>query len=100
MKSRLILRLIGEKLRDRGTYVLAFVVGSIINIYGQFLLPWFRGSFDPATDFLIEFEIRPDITIISVAMGYAFPLCVSIYTAVAVRYKSRATSAVTSLPEN
>lgn len=98
MKSRLILRLIGEKLRDRGTYVLVFIVGSIINLYGQFLLPWFRGSFDPATDFLIEFEIRPEITIISVILGYVFPLCVSIYSAVAVRYRSHGTDSASSLP--
>lgn len=99
MSSRLILRMVGEKLLDRTTYVLAFIVGTIINLYGQFLLPWFRGSFDPATDFLIEFEIRPDITVVSVLLGFAFPFCVGVYSAVATRYKSRATETASSLPE-
>ena len=76
MEARLILRFVGDKLLDPATYILALVVGSIINLYGQFLLPWFRGSFDPPTDFLIEYEIRPDITIFSVLLGFAFMCCV------------------------
>ena len=99
MEARLILRFVGDKLLDPATYILALVVGSIINLYGQFLLPWFRGSFDPPTDFLIEYEIRPDITIFSVLLGFAFPFCVGLYSAVAARYKSRRIEAISSLPE-
>ena len=73
MSSTLIYRYIGEKLRDKSVYVLMLIVGSIINLYGQLLLPWFRGSFDPPVDFLIEFEIRPEVTIFSVFLGFAFP---------------------------
>jgi hypothetical protein len=99
MSSRLIYRYIIEKLRDRSTYILALIVGSIINLYGQFLLPWFRGSFDPPVDFLIEFEIRPEVTIFSVFLGFAFPFCVGLYSAVATRYKKRRIEAIATLPD-
>ena len=99
MASGLIYRYIGEKLCDRSTYVLALIVGSIINFYGQFLLPWFRGSFDPPVDFLIEFEIRPEVTIFSVFLGFAFPFCVGVYSAVATRYKNRRIESIASLPD-
>ena len=89
MDSRLILRLIGEKLLDRTTWTLAFVVGTLINLYGQLLVPSFRGSFDPITDFIIEFEFRPELTLVSVFLAYAFPVFVGIYSAVTSRYKNR-----------
>ena len=89
MDLRLILRLISEKLVDRTTWMLAFVVGTLINLYGQLLVPWFRGSFDPITDFIIEYEIRPELTLVSVSLGYAFPVFVGIYSAVTARYKNR-----------
>ena len=88
MDIRLILRLIGEKLVDRTTWALAFVVGTLINLYGQLLVPWFRGSFDPVTDFIVEYEIRPELTVFSVFLGYAFPVFVGIYSGVASRYKN------------
>ena len=99
MSSTLIYRYLGEKLRDQSVYVLALIVGSIINLYGQLLLPWFRGSFDPPVDFLIEFEIRPEVTIFSVFLGFAFPFCVGIYSSVATRYKNRRIEAVATLPD-
>ena len=99
MDSSLILQLVATKLRDRSTYVLALVVGAIINLYGQYLLPWFRGSFDPSTDFLIEYEIRPEITVFSVFLGFAFPFFVGLYSAVATRYKNRRIEAISRLPE-
>ena len=89
MDFRLILRLIGEKLVDRTTWALAFVVGTLINLYGQLLVPWFRGSFDPVTDFMIEYEIRPELTLISVSLAYAFPVFVGVYSAVTSRYANR-----------
>ncbi len=89
MDVRLILRLIGEKLVDRTTWALAFVVGTLINLYGQLLVPWFRGSLDPATDFVFEYEIRPELTLVSVILGYAFPVFVGVYSGVASRYKNR-----------
>ncbi len=97
MTSGLVYRYIWEKLCDRSTYVLALIVGCIINFYGQFLLPWFRGSFDPPVDFLIEFEIRPEVTIFSVCLGFAFPFCVGVYSSVAARYKNRRIESISTL---
>lgn len=75
------------------------MVGTLINIYGQLLVPWFRGSFDPITDFMIEYEIRPELTLVSVFLGYAFPVFVGIYSAVTIRYKDRSADAVATLPD-
>jgi hypothetical protein len=98
MNFRLISIFVGSKLRDRSTYILALIVGSIINLYGQILLPWFRGSFDPPSDLLIEYEIRPAITILSIFLGFLFPFCVGLYSAVTMRYKNRRTEAIARLP--
>ena len=99
MNIRLISIFVGAKLRDRSTYILALIVGLIINLYGQILLPWFRGSFDPPSDLLIEFEIRPAITILSILLGFLFPFCVGLYSAVTMRYKNRRTEAIARLPD-
>ncbi len=100
MDYRLLFRLIGERLADRTTWVLAFVVGTLINLYGQLLVPWFRGSFDPVTDFIIEYEIRPALTVFSVFLAYAFPVFVGIYSAVTARYKNRRMESVAKLPDS
>ncbi len=99
MDIRLIRIFVGAKLLDRSTYILALIVGSLINLYGQILLPWFRGSFDPPSDLLIEFEIRPAITILSILLGFLFPFCVGIYSAVTMRYNNRRTEAIARLPD-
>jgi hypothetical protein len=99
MNIRLISIFVGAKLRDRSTYILALIVGLIINLYGQILLPWFRGSFDPPSDLLIEFEIRPAITILSILLGFLFPFCVGLYSAVTMRYNNRRTEAIARLPD-
>jgi hypothetical protein len=100
MNIRLISTFVGARFRDPSTYILALIVGSIINLYGQILLPWFRGSFNPPSDLLIEFEIRPAITILSVFLGFLFPFCVGLYSAVTMRYKNRRSEAIARLPNN
>jgi hypothetical protein len=85
MVFRLIRRLVGEKLRDRTTYSLAAVVGTLINAYGQLLVPWFRTFSDPFDLFWIEFKVHPGLTLFSVFLAYAFPFCVDVYSAVATR---------------
>jgi hypothetical protein len=99
MDYRLIRRLIGDKLRDRTTYTLAFIVGTLINAYGQLLVPWFRGFEDPFARFASEFEIRPWLTLFSVFLAYAFPFCVGTYSAVAARYKIRRFESIADFPE-
>ncbi len=99
MDRRLIRRLIWEKLHDRSIYGLAAFVGTLINLYGQLLLPWFRGYGDPFFMFYLEFYKQPYLTVFSVFLGYAFPFCVGIYSSVATRYKNRRVESIADFPE-
>ncbi len=95
----LIRRLLVEKLKDRGTYTLAFVVGTLINSYGQLLVPWFRSDTNPFTQFAEELSLRPGLTVFSVFIAYAFPLCVSTYSVVVSRYRNRRMESISDFPD-
>ncbi len=99
MDFQLIARLIIDKLHDRTTYVLAAIVGTLINAYGQLLVPWFRSGADPFEQFMTELEFRPQLTLFSVFLAFAFPFCVGIYSAVAARYKNRRIESIADFPE-
>ena len=99
MDYRLIARLIVDKLHDRTTYVLAAIVGTLINLFGQLLVPWFRTDANPFSSFGHEFETRPGLTLFSVFLAFAFPFCVGIYSAVAARYKNRRMESIADFPE-
>lgn len=99
MDFRLLGRLISDKLRDRTTYVLALVVGVLINGYGQLLVPWFRSGTNPFASFAQELDSRPALTLFSVFLAFAFPFCVGIYSAVAARYKNRRVESIADFPE-
>ena len=99
MDIRLIGQLIGERLRARTTYVVAAVVGTLINIYGQLLVPWLRGAEDPFWVFRNEFDERPVLTIFSIFLAYAFPVFVGVYSSVATRYKTRRFESVADFPD-
>jgi hypothetical protein len=96
---RLVWRLVDNKVRDRGTYVVAAVVGTLINVYGQLLVPWFRGASDPLLAFMAEFHSRPGLTTFSIFIAYAFPFCVGIYSAVVARYRLRRIESVADFPD-
>ena len=95
----LIFRLIRGKLQDRSTYVVALIVGTLISLYGQVFVPWIRGGGDPFVVFRDEFAHRPYLTMSSIFLAYAFPLCVGIYSAVAARYKNRRVESIADFPE-
>lgn len=99
MDIGLIFRLISEKLQDKTTYVLALFVGTLINLYGQLLVPWFRDGGNTMLVFAEEFVDRPALSLFSVFLAYAFPFCVGIYSAVAVRYKNRRIESIADFPE-
>lgn len=99
MDLRLILRLVREKLQDGGTYIVAAVVGTLINGYGQLLVPWFRGITDPVGALVSEFSIRPTLTVVSIFLAFAFPLCVGLYSSVATRYKNRRFESLADFPD-
>jgi len=95
----LLWRLVRGKVQDRSTYVVAAVVGTLINAYGQLLVPWLRGASDPLLAFVAEFQARPGVTTFSIFIAYAFPLCVGIYSAVAARYRLRRIESVADFPD-
>jgi hypothetical protein len=99
MEFRLIGRLIVDKLHDRTTYILAAIVGLLINAYGQLLVPWFRSGSNPFASFAAEFDARAALTLFSVFLAFAFPFCVGIYSAVAARYKNRRVESIADFPE-
>lgn len=99
MNYALIGRLIVDKLRDPGTYYVAAVVGTLINLYGQLLVPWFRSNSNPFPIFANEFEARTSLTLFSIFLAYAFPVCVGVYSAVTVRYKNRRLESIADFPE-
>ena len=99
MDFKLIRRLIFVKLREKNTYVLAGIVGLLINFYGQILVPWFRGIENPSSVLMGHFETHPGLTICSVFLAFAFPLCVGVYSAVTARYKIRRIESVAEFPD-
>ena len=99
MQGQLIARLIADKIRDPTTYYVALIVGTLINGYGQLLVPWFRSDADPFALFAAEWQARPGLTLFSIFLAYAFPFCVGIYSAVAARYKNRRLESIADFPE-
>ncbi len=99
MDYRLINRLIFSKLREKNTYILALIVGSLINVYGQLLVPWLRGAANPLFVLIDQFQSNPLLTIFSIFLAFAFPLCVGVYSSVSTRYKNRRIESIADFPE-
>jgi hypothetical protein len=99
MDLQLIGRLIVDKLHDRTTYVLAAIVGTLINCYGHLLVPWFRTGSNPFTSLAVELDVRPGLTLFSIFLAFAFPFCVGIYSAVVARYKIRRVESIADFPD-
>jgi len=78
-----------DKLRDGNTYVVALVVGSMINLYGHLFVPWVRGQDSVMGSFTDHFNAAPGAVTISMVLAYCFPVCVGVYSAVLTRYRSR-----------
>lgn len=96
---KLVYRLTKDKLRDPETYWIAAIVGSLINGYGQLLVPWFRGAEDPFAAFGQEFSARPILAVFSILLAYLFPLCVGVISSVITRYKNRRIESIADFPE-
>lgn len=99
MNYLLIGKLTVDKLKDPGTYYVAAVVGTLINLYGQLLVPWFRSNSNPFPIFNDELMERTGLTLFSIFLAYAFPICVGVYSAVAARYKNRRLESIADFPE-
>lgn len=87
--SRLLLRFAGETLRTRMTWYIMVVVGTVINLYGQLLIPWLRNAGSPLDIFMSECVNNPGVLTLSVVLGFAFPLVVSVFSGTWARYQGR-----------
>ena len=72
-------------LRDLRAWRTALVVGTLINLYGQLLVPWLDGQPDVVAAWLEKAGTHPGTTALSTVLGYLFPLGVSVYSAAGAR---------------
>ncbi len=77
------------KLTERHTFYVALIVGTLINVYGQILVPALRGEGDPFAVFLAEIHRNPGTLLLSIVVAYCFPFCVTVYSAAYTRYRYR-----------
>jgi hypothetical protein len=77
------------RLKAPSTYLLAAVVGTLINFYGHILVPWLKGDAEPWASFLHEIQHHPETTALSIIIAYLFPVAVSVYSAATTRHSTR-----------
>ncbi|MFT5115714.1 MAG: hypothetical protein ACI8P9_005067 [Parasphingorhabdus sp.] len=93
-------KLLTARLKDPSTYWLAIIVGTLINLYGQILVPWMRGVESPWLQFIDGASAFPGSTLLSVSLGYIFPFCVGIYSTIAIQQKNQRVASIVGLPEH
>jgi hypothetical protein len=98
--SSLILGYIKDRLNKRSTYMLPLVVGTVINCYGQLLIPYLRGVEDPLIMLTAQMDTTPGLLSFSIFLGYFFPFLVSLYSAVMTRLGSREIELKAQLPDH
>jgi hypothetical protein len=77
-----------ERLHEAGLYWLVLVVGLMINLYGQVLVPRLR-KLHPFAAIREEATLRPKLFALSVTVGFLFPLFVSVISSATTSYASR-----------
>lgn len=95
----LIAQFVADRLRRRSAYVVPLIVGTLINLYGHLLVPWFRGVAAPLDAVRIEAAERPGVLVLSVVIAYVFPFLVSLYAGVSERYRNRRSESIADFPE-
>ncbi len=88
-----------EKLREMSTYRVAFIVGTLINVYGHFIVPWFRGNPDIWGRFVGELRDNPGLAACSIAIAYLFPVVVQVHSAVSSRMRTHAAELRADFPD-
>lgn len=71
---------------------MAFVVGTLINVYGQFAVPYLRGNADIWGRFVSNLEDTPLLGAFSIALAYIFPVIVQVHAAVTSRVQTHEAS--------
>jgi len=87
-----------KRLGAPSTWVTAAVVGTFINLYGLALVPWLRGS-DPVTSFLVQLEATPAVSLLSILLGYLFPVGVGVYSSASMLFATRHTASLADFPD-
>ena len=98
MNWPLIFTYISEKLADPGLYLLALVVGTVINFYGQILVPRLRNR-SPIAALRSEYNQRPLLLALSVFIAYFFPFTVGLTSGVTTRYVQRHVESRAAFPD-
>ena len=99
MRQLTLGEILRDKLKDPQVYIIAGIVGSLINVYGQLLVPWLRGAANPFVAYVNEMVNNPVLFALSTAVAFLFPFCVSTFTAVMTRYKNRRVESVADFPD-
>jgi hypothetical protein len=99
-EARVLSRYAIDKLRDGGTYRVAFTVGTLINAFGHFLVPYMRGREDVAGRFVEEFQSHPLLVIVSVLIAYLFPVAVQVHAAVTSRMRGHGAELRAEFPDS
>lgn len=81
MESSVLVDLALQRLREPSLWWLVGVVGLLINLYGQVLVPWLRGI-DSLDAVRREARTRPGLLFSSVLLAFLFPLLVSLVSSV------------------
>ena len=98
MNWSLILFYVIEKVADPSLFLLALVVGTVINLYGQILVPWLRGL-SPVAALCLEHKERPLLLYLSIFIAFFFPFTVGMVSGVATRYMQRHVEAHATFPD-
>lgn len=83
----------------RDTWITALVVGTLINLYGQILVPVLRGSGGPFVELRASFVDAPWLALLSVVLGYLFPLAVSSLSAARTQHEHRSVASLALFPD-
>jgi hypothetical protein len=83
----LIVRFGFEKLTESGTYIVASVVGTLITIYGQLIVPFLRNQPDVWDTFGQKIIEGPRLSLFSIALAYLFPIGVQLQATISAQIR-------------
>ena len=81
-----------QKVLERETYIVSIVVGTLITLYGQLLVPFLRYEKDVWETFVVKLVERPKLTIFSILLAYLFPIGVQIHATIVARMREYRTN--------